>query len=263
MTVSLSRPSVSSPGCRHAITLSAPDCACCHLNHLAIAGARPPQVLRVNEAGGAPSHVPARRTAEALDGSRTTHPTPPQGTLIACRGPALHASAHHGALDSPLHLKDGSATGAEGGAEAGASGSAAAGGGGAMADDEEGGGSGGGGPTSPSRAQRQHLAAGSVARLAKSPLVQLASLLLADRQVLLVISDCMPISSLISAARVAPTRRLAGASSSGSGHGGGGAGAGGRGEGGEGGAGARCALWADGARDGANRARAHQLGGVR
>ena len=204
MTVSLSRPSVSSPGCRHAITLSAPDCACRHLNHLAIAGARPPQVLRVNEAGGAPSHVPARRTAEALDGSRATHPTPPQGTLIACRGPALHASAHHGALDSPLHLKDGSATGAErGGAEAGASGSAAAGGGGAMADDEEGGGSGGGGPTSPSRAQRQHLAAGSVARLAKSPLVQLASLLLADRQVLLMVSDCMPISSLISAARVA------------------------------------------------------------
>ena len=54
-----------------------------------------------------------------------------------------------------------------------------------MADDDEGGGGGGGGgggPTSPSKAQRQHLAAGSVARLAKSPLVQLASLLLADRQ---------------------------------------------------------------------------------
>ena len=103
----------------------------------------------------------------------------------------MHASAHHSAIDSPLHLKDDSPTATEGGAEAGASGSAAAGGGGAMADDNEGGGGGGGGgQTSPSKAQRQHLAAGSVAlaagsvaRLAKSPLVQLASLLLADRQV--------------------------------------------------------------------------------
>ena len=105
--------------------------------------------------------------------------------------------------------------------EAGASGSgAAAGGGGAMADDNEGGGGGGGGgQTSPSKAQRQHLAAGSVAlaagsvaRLAKSPLVQLASLLLADRQVDLMLSDCKLIATLISAARVAPTRRSAGRS---------------------------------------------------
>ena len=83
-----------------------------------------------------------------------------------------------------------------------------------MADDDEGGGGGGGGgggPTSPSKAQRQHLAAGSVARLAKSPLVQLASLLLADRQVALMVSDCTLIASLISAARVALTRRSAGA----------------------------------------------------
>ena len=168
----------------------------------------------------------------------------------------------------PLHLKDDSPTATEGGAKAGASGGAAAAvGGSAMADDDEGGGGGSGGggrrPTSPSKVQRQHLAAGSVARFAKSPLVQLASLLLADRQVALMVSDCMPISSLISAARVAPTRRSAGASSSGSGHGGGGAGAGGRGEGGEGGGGAGCALWADGARDGVHRACAHQLGSVR
>ena len=87
----------------------------------------------------------------------------------------------------------------EGCPEAGASGSgAAAGGGGAMVDDNEGGGGGGrGGQTSPSKAQRQHLAAGSVARLAKSPLVQLASLLLADRQVALMVSDCMLIASLL------------------------------------------------------------------
>ena len=118
----------------------------------------------------------------------------------------MHASAHHSALASQPHLKDDSPTATEGGAEAGASGSAAAaGGGGAMADGDEGGGGGGGGggPTSPSKAQRQHLATGSVARLAKSPLVQLASLLLADRQVALMISDCMLIASLISAARVA------------------------------------------------------------
>jgi hypothetical protein len=64
-----------------------------------------------------------------------------------------------------------------------------------MADDDEGGGGGGGGgPTSPSKAQRQHLAAGSVTRLAKSPLVQLASLLLAARQVALTVSDCMLIA---------------------------------------------------------------------
>ena len=97
----------------------------------------------------------------------------------------MHENAHHSALDSPLHLKDDSPTATEGGAEAGASGgAAAAGGGGAMADDDEGGGGGGGGgPTSPSKAQRQHLAVGSVTRLAKCSLVQLASLLLAARQV--------------------------------------------------------------------------------
>ena len=99
----------------------------------------------------------------------------------------MHASAHHSAPASPLHLKDDSPTATEGGAEAGASGSAAAaGGGGAIADDDEGGGGGGGGgggPTSPSKAQRQHLAVGSVTRLAKCSLVQLASLLLAARQV--------------------------------------------------------------------------------
>jgi len=83
-----------------------------------------------------------------------------------------------------LHLKDDSPTATEGGAEAGASGSAAAaGGGGAMADDDE-----AAATARPRRVKRSGsispplLTAGSVARLAKSPLVQLASLLLADRQ---------------------------------------------------------------------------------
>ncbi len=97
----------------------------------------------------------------------------------------MHENAHHSALDSPLHLKDDSPTATEGGAEAGASGSAAAaGGGGAMADDDE-----AAAAARPRRVKRSGsilpplLTAGSVARLAKSPLVQLASLLLADRQV--------------------------------------------------------------------------------
>lgn len=38
------------------------------------------------------------------------------------------------------------------------------------------------GVTSPSKARRQHIAVGGVARLAKSPIVQLASLLLADQE---------------------------------------------------------------------------------
>jgi hypothetical protein len=167
--------------------------------------------------GSAPSGgTPSGGTPSAERSSTTAAATTPAATAVSPHGLTTAPKSKQPINPADFYVmptKDDSPTTTEGGAEAGASGSAAAAGGsGAMADDDEGGGGGGGGPTSPSKAQRQHLAAGSVARLAKSPLVQLASLLLADRQVALMVSDCMLITSLISAARIAPTRRSAGSS---------------------------------------------------